>query len=80
MINRDREIIKTCGLEIGAELLHFFMIFNEPQITFDETIDKIYNTEPETLTEKEMFMKGFYSRDGSSGKYKNKSGKKIVGI
>ena len=76
LINRDREIIKPCDLKIGEELLHDFMNVREPQITFDEIIDKIYNIEPETLIEKEMFVKGFFLGDGSSGIYNYKSGKK----
>ena len=48
LINKNREIIKPCDLEIGEELLQNFVNFNEPQITFDEIIDKIYNTEPQT--------------------------------
>ena len=51
------------------------MNFREPQITFDEIIDKIYNIEPETLREKEMFIKGFFL-DGSSGIYTYESGMK----
>ena len=56
------------------------MDFGEPQITFDEIINKIYNIEPETLIEKKMFLKGFFLGDGSSGIYKYKFGKKNVGI
>ena len=74
LINRDGEIIKPCDSVLGEELLHSFMKFNEPQITFDEIIDKIYNTEPQFLKEKEMFIKGFVLGDGSSGIYKYKSG------
>ena len=70
LIGVDREIIKPCDLEIGEELLHNFMNFNEPQITYDEIINKIYKIEPETLREKEMFVKGFFLGDGSSGIYK----------
>ena len=51
------------------------MEFGESQITSDEIINKIYNIEPETLKEKEMFVKGFFLRDGSSGIYKYNSGK-----
>ena len=76
LINKNREIIKPCDLEIGKEFLHNFMNFQEPQITFDEIINKIYNIEPETLREKEMFVKGFFLGDGSSGIYNYKSGKK----
>ena len=78
LINKNREIIKPCNLEIGEELLHNYMEFGESQITFDEIINKIYNIESETLIEKEMFVKGFFLGDGSSGKYKYKSGKKIL--
>ena len=46
------------------------MNINEPQITFDEIISKIYNIESETLREKEMFVKGFFLGDGSSGIYR----------
>ena len=67
LIGVDREIIKPCDLEIGEELLHNFMNFNEPQITFDEINSKIYNIEPETSREKEMFAKGFFLGDGSFG-------------
>ena len=74
LINRNREIIKPCDFEIGEELLHNFMNFQEPQITFDEIMDKIYNIEPETLREKEMFVEDFFLGDGSSGIYKYKSG------
>ena len=52
------------------------MEFGEPLITFDEIINKIYNIEPQILREKEMFVKGFFMGDGSSGIYKYKSGKK----
>ena len=76
MINRNREIIKPCDLEIGEELLHNCVEFGEPQITFDEIICKIYNIEPQTLREKEMFVKGFFLGDGSSGIHNFKSGKK----
>ena len=69
LINKNREIIKPCDLEIGEELLHNFMNFQEPQITFNEIINKIYNIEPETLREKEMFVRGFFLGDGSSGIY-----------
>ena len=62
--------MSPCDLEIGEEVLHNFMNFNEPQITFDEIIKKIYNIEPETLREKEMFVKGFFLGDGSSGIYR----------
>ena len=46
------------------------MNFNEPQITYDEMIDKIYNVEPETLKEAGMFVKGFSLGDGSIGIYR----------
>ena len=69
--------IKPCDLVLGDELLHNFMNFHEPQITFDEIVDKIYNIEPETLREKEMFVKGFFLGDGSSGIYKYKPGIKF---
>ena len=62
LIGVDREIMKPCDLEIGEELLQNFMKFNEPEITYDEIINKIYNIEPETLREKEMFVKGFFFR------------------
>ena len=74
MINRDREKIKPCDLKLDEEFFHNFTNFNEPQITFDEIIDKIYNTEPQTLKEKEMFVKGFFLGEGCSGIYKYKSG------
>ena len=80
LINTNGETIKPCVLEIGEELLHNYIEFGEPQITFDGTINKIYNNEPETLIEKEMFVKGFFLGDGSSGIYKNKSGKNIAVI
>ena len=50
------------------------MNFVESKITFDEIIDKIYEIEAVTLKEKEMFVKGFFLGDGSSGIYKYKSG------
>ena len=74
MIGIDREIFKPCDLVVGDETIHNFMNFNEPQFTFYEIIDKTYNIEPETLKEKEMFVKGFFLGDGSSGIYKYKSG------
>ena len=54
------------------------MNFSEPKITFDAQIirfelNKIYNIEPTTIKEKEMFVKGFFLGDGSSGIYKYKS-------
>ena len=78
LIKRNREKIKPCNLEIGEELIHNFMNFNEPQISFDEIINKYYNTEPETLKEKEMFVKCFFLGGGSSGVYTYKSEKKIL--
>ena len=57
----------------GEELLHTFMNFNKPQITFDEIIDKIYNIEPQGLREKEMFIKGSFLGDGHSEIYRYKS-------
>ena len=78
LINKNREIIKPCDLEIGEELSHNYMEIGEPQITFDEIINKIYNIEPETLREKEMFVKGFFLGDGSSGIYNYNSGKKLL--
>ena len=62
LIGIDRDISKPCDLVMGEELLPNFTNFDEPQITFDEIIDKIYNIEPETLKEKEMFVKGFFLR------------------
>ena len=53
------------------------MGFGQSQIIFDEIIDKIYNVEPKTLIEKEMFIKGFLLGDGSSGIYRYKSGIKF---
>ena len=55
---------------IGEEILHNFVNFNEPQTTFEELIKKIYNIEPETSREEEMFVKGFFLGDGSSGIYR----------
>ena len=46
------------------------MNLNEPQVTFDEIINKIYNIEPETLREKGMFVKGFFLGDDSFGIYR----------
>ena len=74
LINKNREIIKPCDLELGEELLHNYLEFGEPQITFEEIINKIYNIEPQTLSDKEMFVKGFFLGDGSSGIYNYKSG------
>ena len=56
------------------------MEFGDPQITFDEIFDKIYNIEPQTLREKEMFVKRFFLGDGGSGIYNYKSGKKYCWI
>ena len=50
------------------------MNFTEPQITFVEIIDKIYNMEPQTLREKEICIKKFFLGDGSLGIYRYKSG------
>ena len=76
MIGKDREINKPCDLVIGEELLHNHFEFGEPQITFDEIIDKIYNIEPKTLKEKEMYVKGFFLGDGTSGIYTYNNKKK----
>ena len=76
LLDQNREVIKPCDLIIGEELLHNHMNFGESKITFDEIINKIYNIEPTTLKEKEMFVKGFFLGDGSSGIYKYKSGVK----
>ena len=75
LINRNSEIFKPCDLEIGEALLHIYMEFGESQITFDEIISEIYNIEPETLKEKEMFVKGFFLGDGSSEIYSYKTRK-----
>ena len=77
LMNRNREIIKPFHLKFGEELLHNYMEFGESQITFDEIINKFYNIEPETLREKEMFIKAFFLGDGNSGIYNYKSGKKF---
>ena len=50
------------------------MIFDEPKITIEEIFSKIYNTEPQTLKEKEMFVKWFFLEDRSSRNHKIKSG------
>ena len=71
MIYKDRETIKPCNSEIGQEFLHNYLEFSEPKKSFDEVIDKLYYIEPETLREKEMFIKGFLG-DGSSGIYRYK--------
>ena len=63
----DREIIEPCDFVMGEELLYNFMNFSEPQNTFDDIIDKICNNEPETLREKQMFLKLFFLGDESSG-------------
>ena len=76
LIDKNREIVKPSNLVLGEELLHNHFDFGEPCITFDEIIDKIYNTEALTLKEKEMFVKGFFLGDGSSGIYRYKSGVK----
>ncbi len=72
LITSDREIIKPNELIIGEELLHNHFDNTSPKITFKEIIDKIYNTEPTTLREKEMFVMGFFLGDGSSGIYGTK--------
>ena len=77
MINRKRELIKPCDLEIGEELLHNYMEFGEPLVTFDEINNKIYIIEPQTLKKKELFVKSFLLGHGSSGIYKFKSGKQF---
>ena len=75
LIGKDMEIIEPCDLVVREKLLHNFMNFYEPQITLEEIIDKIYDIEPETLREKERFVKGFFLGDDSSGNYNYKSGK-----
>ena len=60
LLDQNREIIKPSDLILGEELLHNHMNFGESKITFDEIINKIYNIEPSTLKEKEMFVKGFF--------------------
>ena len=54
----------------SEEILHNFMEFNESQIIFDEIFNKIYDIEPETLREKELFIKGLFLGDGSFGIYR----------
>ena len=66
LLDQNREIIKPSDLILGEELLHNHMNFSESKITFDEIINKIYNIEPSTTKEKEMFVKGFFLGDGSS--------------
>ena len=56
--------------------MYIFFEFGEPYVTFDEIIDKIYNTEATILKEKEMFLKGFFLGDGTSGVYNYSSGLK----
>ena len=48
----------------------YYKEFGELKISFDELIDKTNNVEPETLKEKEMFVKGFFLGDGCSGNYR----------
>ena len=67
LVGKNREIIIPCDLVIGEEIFHNFINFNERQTTFDEIIDKICNIGPQTSREKEMFFKGFFLEDGSSG-------------
>ena len=43
LIGVDREIFKPCDLVIGEEILHSFKNSNEPQVTYNEIIDTIYN-------------------------------------
>ena len=62
MIGKDREKFKPYNLVVGEELLHNFMNYHEPQINFDEIIDKIYNIEPETLREKNVFQRLLFRR------------------
>ena len=76
LLDKNREIIKPCELVLGEELLHNYFEFGEPCITFDEIIEKIYTIEPQTLKEKEMFVKGFFLGDGTSGIYNYNSGVK----
>ena len=48
--------------------------FHDSQIAFEKIIVKNYNIEPETLREKEMFVRSFFIGDGSFGIFKYKSG------
>ena len=59
--------MKPSDLVLGEELVHNQLIFNEPRKTFVETIDKIYNVDPQTLEEKRIIIEGFFLGDGTSG-------------
>ena len=78
LLNKNRKIMKPCDLKSGEELLNNYMEFGESQITFAQNFNKIYNIEAETLKEKELFVKGFFLGDDSSGIYNYKSAKKIM--
>ena len=77
LLNKSREVVRPRDLVLGEELLHNHFEFGAQLcVTFDEIIDKIYNTEAMSLKEKEMFVKGFFLGDGSSGVYNCSSGVK----
>ena len=50
--------------------------FAQTKIKLDEISDKIYNLEPQSLREKEMFVEGFVLGNGTSRIYSYKSGMK----
>ena len=69
LIRKNGSEVKPTDLRIGEELLHQRFFPRQTALSFDEIIDFIYNKEPNTLEEKEYFIKGFFMGDGSSGIY-----------
>jgi hypothetical protein len=69
LIRRSGEKVKPTYIKIGDELLHSRFYPRTSKLTFDEILDCIYNKEPQSLEEKEYFIKGFFMGDGSSGIY-----------
>jgi hypothetical protein len=69
LLRQNGQKIKPLDLKIGDELLHSRFFPRNPNLTFDDILYNIYENEPQTLEEKEYFLKGFFMGDGTSGIY-----------
>ena len=58
LLDQNRELNNPCDLIFAEELLHNHMQFGEPQTEYNETFNKIYNMEAETLDQKTIFVEG----------------------
>ena len=63
--NRETETSKPCVLVLAEDLLPNPISFGEIEISFNEVIDRFYNTKRRTLREKEMLIKCFFLGDGA---------------